>query len=217
MILYFQQQGFKSIKYKTIPHIYHQVPAQEDLYSLFKYNAILYRRDVLSVIEQANPVKYSRTRRWEVKAAEAFGWSLKPSHDFRAFMCMEVQLLKEKYNASPVHTLEEITLLAKLFPDNIKLFTADKEGEIGAGIIIYETATVAHCQYIGSSEFGRANGALDALLHYLINHVYGSKMYFDLGASMDERHPVGFNTTLIANKESYGGRAVMHDFYTIVL
>ena len=217
MMLYFRQQGFTSIKYKTIPHIYHQSPAEEDQYALFKYNAIIYRRDVLSVIEQSSAVKYSKTRKWEVKKASEYGWVLGPSTDFDGFMQLETQLLKEKYNAAPAHTAGEIKQLAKLFPGNIKLHTAEKNSKIGAGIVIFETATVAHCQYIGSTAFGRENGALDALLHHLLSKVYTSKKYFDLGASMDQQQQNGLSTTLIANKESYGGRAVVHDFYTIAL
>ncbi|MEJ8802482.1 GNAT family N-acetyltransferase [Pontibacter sp. H249] len=217
IVLYFKQLGFKSINYKTIPHIYHQSPAEEDLYALFKFNATLYRRDVLSVIEQINPLKYSRTRRWEVKRALEFNWEVNTSQDFAGFMQLEAQLLQEKYKASPVHTVAEIMRLAKLFPENIKLYTATKDGETGAGIIIYETATVAHCQYIATSETGRENGALDALLHYLLTKAYSFKKYFDLGASMDEQQESGINSTLLANKESYSARAVVHDFYTISL
>lgn len=217
MILYFRQLGFTSIKYKTIPHIYHQAPAEEDLYALFKCKGALYRRDVLSVVEPQKTIKYSSTRRWEVKRAGEHAWHVGASQYFNRFMQLKVQLLKDKYNASPVHTAEEVTQLAKLFPDNIKLYTAEKEGKLGAGVIIYETASVAHCQYIATSEIGRENGALDALLHYLLTQVYCGKRYFDLGASMDAQQPNGLNSNLLANKESYGARATVHDFYELTL
>ncbi|WP_299818692.1 GNAT family N-acetyltransferase [uncultured Pontibacter sp.] len=215
MIAYCQQHGFTSIRYKTVPHIYHQVPAEEDLYALFKSGGRLYRRDVLSVIEQANPVKYSKTRRWEVKKAHEQGWSLGRSQKFEAFMQLEAQLLKEKYDTSPVHTWQEMLYLVKLFPDNIKLYTAEKSGELSAGVIIYETAKVAHCQYIASTEEGRRQGAIPALLNYLITHAYASKKFFDFGTSSDTLYESGLNGTLLANKESYGARAVVHDFYTL--
>ncbi|MBC5994251.1 GNAT family N-acetyltransferase [Pontibacter cellulosilyticus] len=217
MVAYYRQQGYTSIKYKTIPHIYHQSPAEEDLYALLKYGAVLYRRDVLSVIEQVNPLKYSRTRRWEIKKAEECDWQIGLSMDFESFMQMEAQLLKEKYNASPVHTSDEMSQLARQFPDNIKLYTAEKGDVLGAGVIVYETATVAHCQYIGTSVAGRENKALEAMLHHLLTSVYADKKYFDLGASMDAQQPNGLNSTLLANKESYGARAVVHDYYTIPL
>ncbi|GAB3825759.1 hypothetical protein GCM10028895_35760 [Pontibacter rugosus] len=37
--LYLQVLGFRSVKYKAIPHIYHQQPAEEDLYALFREGA----------------------------------------------------------------------------------------------------------------------------------------------------------------------------------
>ena len=40
--------GISKLIYKAIPHIYHTVPAEEDLYALFLLNAKLFRRDVSS-------------------------------------------------------------------------------------------------------------------------------------------------------------------------
>ena len=217
MVGYFRQQGFTSINYKTIPHIYHQLPAEEDLYALYKYKAQLYRRDVLAVVEQSNKPKYSELRRRKLKEAKVYGWEVAQDFCFEQFMELKGQLLEQKYKAKPVHTLQELLWLAGLFPENIKLFVAKKGDELGAGVVVYETETVAHCQYIATSEAGRANGALDALLHYLIAEVYADKKYFDLGASMDSSNPSGLNRTLLLNKESYGARAVVHDFYTIAL
>jgi hypothetical protein len=216
LVLYFRELSFTAIKYKTIPHIYHQAPADEDLYALFKNSAVVYRRDVLSVVPQHKPVKYSSSRRWRVNRASGFGWDIEQSQDYETFMQLEEKLLKEKYNASPVHTLEEITKLASHFPENIKLYTATKNGEVGAGVVVYETQTVAHCQYIGSTVNGRINGALSILLDYLLTQVYATKKYFDFGPSMDESE-TGFNNSLLANKESYGGRTVTHDHYLISL
>ena len=217
MVLYFRQQGYTIIKYKTIPHIYHQSPAEEDLYALFRFNATLYRRDVLSVIEQNSLVKYNTMRKRRLKVASKFQWGVQRSFQFDVFVQLTEHLLEEKYNAGPVHSADEITKLAMLFPDSIKLFVASKAGELGAGIMIYETATVARCQYIATSEAGRAGGALDVLMHHLLTEVYPTKEYFDLGGSMDKLQQNGLNSTLLVNKESYGARAVVHDYYTIAL
>jgi hypothetical protein len=47
---YYRERKFCKIYYKTIPSIYHMVPAEEDRYFLFLKNASLYRRDILSVV-----------------------------------------------------------------------------------------------------------------------------------------------------------------------
>lgn len=214
---YLREQEFRKIKYKTIPHIYHRSPAEEDLYALLKSGAVLTRRDLLSVVMPAQALGYSKKRRWEVAKARAGGWYLGRSYDFKQYMHIVAELLRKKYDAVPVHTPEEIQTLAASFPVNIKLFTAtDAEGNMAAGVLIYETDTVAHCQYIGYTEKGRIQGALAVLLDYLLTEVYAAKAYFDLGASMEGRG-LELNSKLLANKESYGARAVVQDFYEIKL
>ena len=217
MTEHYRQHGFQSITYKTIPHIYHRLPAEEDLYALFKYKAQLYRRDVLAVLEDNGAQKYNQLRRRQLKKAQVHGWQVEQSLCFQEFLELKARLLKEKYNARPVHTVEELKSLAARFPDNVKLFTATKDDALGAGVVVYETETAAHCQYIATSDRGREQGALDAVFHFLLTEVYAAKKYFDFGASMDSKQESGINASLLSNKESYGARAVVHDFYTIPL
>jgi hypothetical protein len=213
---YFQQQGFRKIIYKTVPHLYHQLPAEEDIYALFRFGASLYRRDVSSVIDLQQPVGYSRQRRWEVKKAKGNNLQVQESQEYNRFMQIEQELLQEKYSTRPVHTAEEIRLLAAHFPENITLYIASEEGGMVAGVIIYETATVAHCQYIATTARGRELGALDVLVDHLLTSVYPHKKYFSFGISTEEQGEY-LNEGLIRNKESYGARAVVHDFYELPL
>ena len=46
-------------------------------------------------------------------------------------------------------------MLAGRFPENIRLFAARRDTAMLAGVVIYETARVAHTQYIGAGEEGR--------------------------------------------------------------
>ncbi|MFD2999739.1 GNAT family N-acetyltransferase [Pontibacter toksunensis] len=213
--VYLKARGFERMLYKTIPHIYHQVPAEEDLYALFRCNAKLYRRDVSSVIELAQPVGYNRQRRWEAKKAKRAQLQVQVSQDYSQFMQVEQELLQEKYNKLPVHTAEEMALLSSRFPENIKLFEARQEDVMVAGVILYETATVAHCQYMSTTAKGRALGAMDALVDHLLTEVYPHKKYFDFGISTDEQGQY-LNQGLVRNKESYGARTVVHDFYELI-
>jgi hypothetical protein len=216
MSVYFRGQGFRKIIYKMIPHIYHQLPAEEDAYALFRFGASLYRRDVSSVIDLKQPVNYSRQRKWEVKKANENDLLVQESQEYDCFMAIEQELLQEKYNTQPVHTAEEIKLLASRFPENIKLYIACAGDEVMAGVLIYETATVAHCQYIATTARGRKRRALDALVDHLLTAVYPHKKYFDFGISTEQQGKY-LNEGLIRNKESYGARAVVHDFYELPL
>ena len=83
-----------------------------------------------------------------------------------------------------------------------------------AGVIIYESRHVAHAQYIGTSSEGRKTGALDLIIEYLINDYYAAKPYFDFGISTEDGGRY-LNTGLVENKQSYGARAIVHDFYEL--
>ncbi|MBF9253200.1 GNAT family N-acetyltransferase [Pontibacter sp. 172403-2] len=216
MQLYFRQLGFTEIRYKTIPHIYHRLPAEEDLYALFRCGAILYRRDAGSVIMPANRLPYNKLRQRKLKHSGTGTLKLQQSMAFADFMQMEQELLQTKYKAAPVHTAAEITQLASLFPRNIRLYAAFAEEAMLAGIIMYETETVAHCQYIGTTPAGREAAALDALVNYLLTDVYPHKPYFDFGISTEQQGQY-LNEGLISNKESYGARSIVHDFYKLTL
>ena len=124
--------------------------------------------------------------------------------------------LHEKYDTTPTHSIDDIILLATNFPENIKLFICEKESTIHAGVIIFETETTAHCQYIATSDFGRTNGALDFLIDHLLINIYSNKCYFDFGTSYDDNE-IMINLGLHQNKESYGARTFTYDTYLVNL
>ncbi|ARS37143.1 GNAT family N-acetyltransferase [Pontibacter actiniarum] len=214
MKAYFAARGFRSINYKAIPHIYHRLPAEEDQYALFRHGATLYRRDVNSVIALQNQLPYATLRKRKLKQAPPL--QLMQSTAYEAFMRLGQEVLQEKYNLAPAHTAAEIELLASRFPENIRLYTATDGRELLAGVLVYETATVAHCQYMATSAVGREVGALDVLVDWLLREVYAQKVYFSFGVSTEQQGQY-LNEGLIRNKESYGARAVVHDFYALKL
>ncbi len=55
-----------------------------------------------------------------------------------------------------------------------------------AGVLVYESKSVAHAQYISSTDEGRETGAPDLLLDYLISEQYSAKRYFDFGISTEQ-------------------------------
>ena len=85
-----------------------------------------------------------------------------------------------------------------------------------AGVVLYETDRVAHCQYVAASPDGRAVGALDLLFDHLLNVVYRDIPYFDFGSSHED---VGraINLGLIEQKEGFGARSVIHEHLQIDL
>ncbi len=207
---YLSQHRIKTIVYKPIPHIYHTVPAEEDLYALFRYGARLIRRDVSSAIVFDEPIPFSKSRRRGITLAKKSGITIKRTDDFEAFMSIVEDVLRSKYNVKPTHTSSEIASLAQKFPENIKLLAAYKDEIMLAGVIIYESGPVAHAQYIASNNTGKKLGATDLVFDSLITQYSTGKRYLDFGIST-EKGGACLNRGLAANKEGFGARAITYD------
>jgi hypothetical protein len=208
--------AFTQFDYKTVPHIYHLLPAEEDLYALFLCNAHLVRRGVLTVVAHGQRPAFQERRARRVKRAQAHGITSRASEDWATYWDILTQVLVAVHGTQPVHTVQEIQMLHSRFPKNIKLFAAYRDSELLAGVVIYESALVAHTQYIAANQRARDTGALDHLFHFLLEDVYKDKAYFDFGTS-DENNGLCLKQGLIEQKEGFGARAVMHDHYTIRL
>jgi hypothetical protein len=79
---------------------------------------------------------------------------------------------------------------------------------------VYETPLVAHVQYVASTEPGQRAGALDVLFDELLTNRYRTKRWFDFGTSTT-RAGRELNEGLVANKESWGARAILYDTYCV--
>ena len=144
------------------------------------------------------------------------GVHVKESKDFDSFMELENEILQKYHSAKAVHTGEELAMLAERFPKNIRLYVGELDGNMVAGTVIFENNGVAHTQYLANSDTGRQAGALDCVIDYLLSEVYAECRYFDFGISNEDEGRY-LNEGLIAQKEGFGARAVVHDFYRVRL
>ena len=161
MILhYLSQNRIFKLRYKRIPGFYNTLPDDEVTYALFLLEARLYRRDCASAVSLEDRLPICRGRKGLIKKATSLGIRIVQEASFKPFWeRVLTPQLAERYGVKPVHTLEEITLLASRFPKQIKQFSAYCDDEILAGTTIYETPTVAHAQYGAVTEKGRQLGA----------------------------------------------------------
>ena len=212
---YRKETSAKKIIYRAIPYIYHKHPSEEDLYALFRNNARLTERKISSTIKLSEALPFKGRRKLTAAAMERL--TIKEDNDFAAFWEILTKRLVDKYEVSPVHSLNEIELLNEHFPDNIRLFrVTDNNGTTLGGVVIYIMRNVAHAQYISTTEEGRRVGVMDYLYTYLIKERFANLEYFDFGISTEDGGQF-LNEGLIANKERYGGRAVVYDTYEIEL
>ena len=217
LLQYYRDGGFLGVRYKAIPPIYHKIPAQEDLYALFRADAALYRVDVSTAIELANRNPLSGGKKNNLSKARKAGIKVSQSNEYGEFVPLLGETLADRHDSRPAHDLAEIELLASRFPDNINLWVARRSGQLLAGTLLFITDTTIHTQYLASSPEGRDTGALDAVIHELLLRDWckGIK-YFDFGISNEDEGRV-LNAGLCAQKEMFGGSSVAHMFFEISL
>lgn len=213
---YLLDEGFSGFYYKPVPHIYHTLPAEEDLYALFRINATLTVRNVSSVIDLSNRLKFRDIRKSGIRKAKRCGVKIVESDDLNSFWTILSANLLDRHHATPVHTIDEISALKSRFPDNIRLHAALIDGRMIAGTLVFDTPQVLHTQYISASPEGKECGALDLLFATLTDEIYPDKRYFDFGTSNEDRGQK-LNESLIYQKEGFGGRAICYDTYSIPL
>jgi acetyltransferase-like isoleucine patch superfamily enzyme len=214
ILKFLSQSQISKLLYKRIPGFYNTLPDDEVAYALFLLDARLYRRDCATAVSQADRLPFRRCRKNQIKKATHLEIRIVRETSFQSFWeRVLAPQLAARYEARPVHTLEEITLLASRFPEQIKQFSAYCGNEIVAGTTIYETPTVAHAQYAAVTEKGRQMGA-QAYLFSLLIEQYKEKRFFDFGIS-NENEGRALNHGLLDWKEGFGARCYAHDFYEI--
>jgi len=215
ILAFLNEYKIEKLQLKLIPSIYHQKPAEELNYALFLAEAKLTRRDSMAVIDLSKPYTLSNIRKRGIKSGRNNHLSIKEIHVFEDFWNeILIPNLDKRHQVTPVHSLQEITKLKELFPENIRQFNVYENGIIVAGTTIFESSTVAHCQYISGKEDKNDLGGLDLLFHHLITEVFKNKRFFDFGTS-NENQGRKLNNGLSYWKESFGASIIVLDFYEV--
>ena len=211
-------QGVKTAFVKPVPWIYHRVPAEGEIYAL---NALVQKScitEVTTTVDLKAELKPSSLRIRGRKRALKAGFSVAQSDGYSSFWEILSARLQDKYERAPVHSCEEMVLLASRFPEQIKLFLVeDGNGDPQGGTVIFEAGNVAHAQYISATAEGMNSGALDLLFLELIERYRNLGLrYFDFGISTEDDGRY-LNEQLASFKEGFGGRSVVHHKFEISL
>lgn len=219
LIKYAKDNGFKNIKYKCIPYIYHSQPAEEDRFALFANKAKLETVDVSTYINLADPLKMPKGRKAQVSRARREGViieELTELEDFKKFIELENEVLADRHGVHAVHTGEELKLLHDRMPKNIHLFAALKDGNMIAGTVVYEYDSVVHTQYMAANDEARVIGALDLAVATVIEKYKDRKKWLDFGIST-EHGKIYLNEGLCSQKEGFGGRTGVYEIWELSL
>lgn len=213
IIEFFKSAGKKELMYKVVPRVFNQYPSDEELYALTRTGGQLVRRDLSSVIKIDVMPKLSDSRKSTARKSFKAGAVFRELQEFDVFHSL-LSLVLEKFGSKPVHTVKELSFLKSKFPDNIRLFGTLRDEQVLAAVLVYDFGEIVHTQYMASSEEGRRLGALDFLLIELIEKTFSSRKYFSFGISTEQNGEL-LNEGLIRQKEGFGGRGIVHDFYKL--
>jgi len=216
-VLYFLKENlFETFYYKPIPNFYFPEGNNEIDFFLFKRGAVLDRKEMNLAVNLELPLQISKSKLKHFRRIEDLDLDIMEEEDFNPFWekILEPRLL-EKFNVKPVHTKEEILLLKKNFPENIRQYSVYQNDEIIAGITIFETENVVKSQYGATSKKGEEVRALDFLFINLIEkYKRNGKRFFDMGI-VNEENESGYHSGLLKQKEELGCTVYNQDFYKI--
>ncbi len=215
ILKYLNKKSIDKLFIKQIPLIYNSNFNGELDYLSFISGAVIYRRDIISVIDMQNDFKISKDRIQGYKRGLKNNLEIREVDSFDDFWnSLLIPTLFKKHSVKPVHNLGEIKQLKNSFRENIKQFNVYHKDKIVAVTTIFQTKNVVHVQYIGSTTEKNSLGSLDFLFYKLIKEIYVNHKYFDFGNS-HENEGMKINQGLNYWKEGFGARSLTQDYYEI--
>ncbi|MBD44440.1 MAG: GNAT family N-acetyltransferase [Flavobacteriaceae bacterium] len=209
------EEGIKKLDIRIIPTFYNSLPSDELEYVLYKAGASLVKRDVILLIDYQNKLRFQKNRREGINKAKRKNLTIKVDGDYEVFWNkILIPNLKEKHNSSPVHSLDEIKLLAARFPNHIKQVNVYQDDKIVAGTTVFLTKKVVHPQYVSANINKNELGSLDVLYNFIIDHFIAGRNYFSFNTSSEENGKL-LNEGLLFWKESCGARPHVFNNYEI--
>jgi hypothetical protein len=215
---YYAGVGFEHLRYKPIPHTYHRIPSEDDLYALFRLGAMRYRCELSCAIDLDHRGQPGTRRRRGQKKAMQRGVKVSGGPEFLDdFWRVVEENLARKLDAHPVHTVDQIRQLSLLFPENIRFVVGLLDGQVAGGVTLFDTEMVSRAQYIASTVAGNEASVMDAVFEHCIASARDKGVrFFDFGTSNTEEG-WQLSSTLYNFKREFGGGGVVHEWYHLDL
>ena len=222
---YLKEQGFEACEIKLTSDLFSTLPTDALQYALYHagYTDEIEIAAYLPIRGRTHGelvADYSFNKRYDLKKCDKFGLQLRRIHTheelktFYDLLCWNLQ----KFDAKPVHTLEE---LLDFHDERLKdevvfigVYDAEERMVAGACLFYFAQANVLHTQYLAT--------APDVKKYVPSTYLYDSVIRTGLelgadaisfGTSTHDRGRV-LNTGLIQNKEGYGSLHSLNRIYT---
>lgn len=206
----FRGWGGTSCLTKLLPAAFATYPAAETDYALWRRGFRVVRRDLSSLLPLSTALPFNESKRQAVKKARKHGLAITAISTDRYHDLLQEVL--QQHGTQPVHSKAELALLHNRFPANILVRGATSDGRLLAGTLVFNYGHIWHTQYLASSNEGRGLGALDMVIAELIEEAkIAGASFLSFGTSTEDGGQT-LNQGLLWQKESYGARALVHDF-----
>ena len=212
---YIKKLGFSSIIITLPPIIYNKRKTNYIDYSLLKYGYRYVKREVSSILFledsiEKNVNKFKPSHRQALRKAQRSGVVIKKTDDFNSFYNILKKNLKNRHNVRPTHTVNELSKLKKLFPENIILYGAFIEGSMVGGVVNFiANNDVILSFYISHDEIYQEYRPINLLFYEVLKDAITNKYkVFDFGIFTVNEEP---NMGLAKFKENFGSSGIFRD------
>ncbi len=205
LIFFYKESNDKSIYIHPSPEFYwnNSQSYQDLLQVLESCNFKTVKEKVYQTVSLPVSIK-DRGKIWGKKKAEKHYLRVNLSSDFEYFWENILSPnLSSRHHTNPTHSLEEISLLKKRFPDKIQLWAVFKGDEMLGGCVTFSHRNVIHAQYTAATKEGKSMRALDLLFAEIIEKSAQKYEYLSMGISTDPIKGLP-NHGLVKWKESWG-------------
>jgi len=215
LVSYAQSQNFFGIRITLPPNLYqHRLSNYMD-FSFFKQKFYYLKRDITSILFLEQPFektikKFRPSHIRAVRKAQENCVYVTQSNDFDSFFNILKKNLKIRHGVNPTHTLEEIKLLNKLFPEKINLFAAFLDETMIAGVVNFQiNEHVVLAFYISHDEEHADSRAVNLLFYKIFEWALNSNFQiYDFGIFTINGQP---NMGLGRFKENFGASGIFRD------
>lgn len=212
---YARRQGFGVVELTPPPTVYLHRPSNYLDFALMQTGFGYKKREVSSVVpldfgpDEVLSV-FSESSRRAVRRAMKHGVVVRPSDDIPTFYRILKKNLSLRHNVQPTHTLDELLLLKRLFPDRIQLYAAYLAETMVAGVVQFVcNPRVTLAFYISHDEDYREYRGVNLLFYEIIRRaVMDGFKFLDFGIFTVNMDP---NWGLARFKESFGAQGVFRD------
>ncbi len=220
LIDYSSKKGFEGIQLTIPPAFYSKRLSNYIEYSLLCNGFDYFRREVTSTLIIENSEykilnKFKPAHQRAVRKSKKLGVETRITNRVEEFFSILKNNLKIRHGVNPTHTLDELKLLIKLFPNSINFFGAFYDKQMIAGVLnIIVKEGVALAFYISHKEEFQELRPLNLLFFDIFK--WGLKnniKVYDFGTFTDKGVA---NMGLGRFKESFGASGVFRDTFKIL-